>query len=64
MLIGALFWRGSWAGGADLLWQGKEGVVIVKAVSCVFVARHPSDTVTQDAAPIVEKLADYINNPQ
>ena len=44
--------------------QGKEGVVAVKAVSCVIVAHHPDTVQTPNAATVVENLVDYINNPR
>ncbi|PYH85543.1 Profilin/allergen [Aspergillus uvarum CBS 121591] len=44
--------------------KGKEGIVIVKANSCVFVAHHGEAVQTTNAATVVENLADYINNPR
>jgi len=44
--------------------KGKEGVVVVQSVSCVFVTHHPETVLTQDAAQVVENLTDYINNPR
>lgn len=53
---------GGWV--ADNLTQGKEGVVVVKAVSCVIVAHHPETVQTPNAATVVENLVDYINQPR
>ena len=44
--------------------QGKEGIVVVKAVSCVIVAHHNEAVQTPNAAIVVENLVDYINNPR
>lgn len=44
--------------------QGKEGIVVVKAVSCVMVAHHAENVQTPNAATVVENLVDYINNPR
>ncbi|THC94425.1 hypothetical protein EYZ11_006093 [Aspergillus tanneri] len=41
--------------------KGKEGIVIVRAKSCVMVTHHPDNVQTTNAATIVEKLVDYIN---
>ncbi|KAF7587294.1 hypothetical protein BBP40_007425 [Aspergillus hancockii] len=41
--------------------KGKEGIVIVKAKSCVMVAHHPENVQTPNAATVVENLVDYIN---
>ncbi|KAK9605738.1 profilin [Aspergillus fumigatus] len=44
--------------------KGKEGIVVVKAVSCVMVAHHGEAVQTTNAATVVENLVDYINNPR
>ncbi|PYI03096.1 Profilin/allergen [Aspergillus sclerotiicarbonarius CBS 121057] len=44
--------------------KGKEGIVVVKAVSCVMVAHHAENVQTTNAATVVENLVDYINNPR
>ncbi|OJZ84475.1 hypothetical protein ASPFODRAFT_166247 [Aspergillus luchuensis CBS 106.47] len=44
--------------------KGKEGIVVVKAVSCVMVAHHAENAQTTNAATVVENLVDYINNPR
>lgn len=44
--------------------QGKEGIIVVKAVSCVIVAHHPESVQTTNASNAVEGLVDYINNPR
>ncbi|KAG2025195.1 hypothetical protein GB937_002956 [Aspergillus fischeri] len=44
--------------------KGKEGIVVVKAVSCVMVAHHGEAVQTTNAAAVVENLVDYINNPR
>ena len=44
--------------------KGKEGIVVVKAVSCVIVAHHGEAVQTPNAATVVENLVDYINNPR
>ncbi|KAE8149887.1 Profilin/allergen [Aspergillus avenaceus] len=41
--------------------KGKEGVVIVKAKSCVIFVHHPETVQTPNAAVTVEGVADYIN---
>lgn len=41
--------------------KGKEGIVIVKAKSCVMIAHHPETVQTTNAATVVENLVDYIN---
>ncbi|RMJ29001.1 hypothetical protein PHISP_00081 [Aspergillus sp. HF37] len=42
----------------------KEGVVVVRAVSCIIVAHHPETVQTPNAATVVENLVDYINQPR
>ncbi|RJE24729.1 hypothetical protein PHISCL_02938 [Aspergillus sclerotialis] len=44
--------------------KGKEGVVVVRAASCVIVAHHPETIQTTNAATVVENLVDYINHPR
>ncbi|KNG88621.1 profilin [Aspergillus nomiae NRRL 13137] len=41
--------------------KGKEGIVVVKAKSCVMIAHHPETIQTTNAATVVENLVDYIN---
>ncbi|KAB8222496.1 putative profilin Pfy1 [Aspergillus novoparasiticus] len=41
--------------------KGKEGIIVVKAKSCVMVAHHGEDVQTTNAATVVENLVDYIN---
>ncbi|PLB44897.1 Profilin/allergen [Aspergillus steynii IBT 23096] len=42
--------------------KGKEGIVIVKAKSCVMIAHHPDTVQLPNAATVVENLVDYINS--
>lgn len=49
---------------ANSMIQGKEGIIVVKAVSCVIVAHHPESVQTTNASNAVEGLVDYINNPR
>ncbi|KAE8140594.1 profilin [Aspergillus pseudotamarii] len=41
--------------------KGKEGIIVVKAKSCVMIAHHPESIQTTNAATVVENLVDYIN---
>ncbi|KAF9894451.1 hypothetical protein FE257_007954 [Aspergillus nanangensis] len=41
--------------------KGKEGIIIVKAKSCVMIAHHGEAVQTTNAATVVENLVDYIN---
>ncbi|KAE8380114.1 Profilin/allergen [Aspergillus bertholletiae] len=41
--------------------KGKEGIVVVRAKSCVMIAHHPETVQTPNAATVVENLVDYIN---
>ncbi|GAB1211603.1 hypothetical protein ATERTT37_000726 [Aspergillus terreus] len=41
--------------------KGKEGIVVVKAKSCVMIAHHGESVQTTNAATVVENLVDYIN---
>ncbi|KAE8157702.1 Profilin/allergen [Aspergillus tamarii] len=41
--------------------KDKEGIVVVKAKSCVMIAHHPETIQTPNAATVVENLVDYIN---
>ncbi|KAL4890568.1 profilin [Aspergillus ambiguus] len=42
--------------------KGKEGIVVVKAKSCVMIGHHPETVQTTNAATVIENLVDYINN--
>ncbi|KAB8210879.1 Profilin/allergen [Aspergillus parasiticus] len=42
--------------------KGKEGIIVVKAKSCVMIAHHAENVQTTNAATVVENLVDYINN--
>jgi profilin len=44
--------------------KGKEGAIVVRASACTMIGVHGPDTQTTNAAAVVEKLIDYINNPQ
>ncbi|OJJ50707.1 hypothetical protein ASPZODRAFT_126633 [Penicilliopsis zonata CBS 506.65] len=41
--------------------KGKEGIVLVKSKSCVFVAHHTETAQTPTAAIVLENLVDYVN---
>ncbi|OGM39553.1 profilin [Aspergillus bombycis] len=41
--------------------KGKEGIVVVRAKSCVMIAHHPESVQTPNAATVVENLVDYLN---
>ncbi|KAJ5594721.1 Profilin [Penicillium hispanicum] len=43
--------------------KGKEGAIVVRASSATFIAHHGENAQTPNAATVVEKLVDYINNP-
>lgn len=44
--------------------QNKEGAIVVRASACTIIAHHTENVQTPNAAAVVEKLVDYINNPQ
>ncbi|KAJ5272886.1 hypothetical protein N7478_008011 [Penicillium angulare] len=44
--------------------KGKEGAIVVRASACTMIAHHGENVQTTNAATVVEKLVDYINNPQ
>ncbi|KAJ5219578.1 hypothetical protein N7468_008782 [Penicillium chermesinum] len=44
--------------------KGKEGAIVVRASACTIIAHHGESVQTTNAAADVEKLVDYINNPQ
>ncbi|PTU20351.1 hypothetical protein P175DRAFT_0502487 [Aspergillus ochraceoroseus IBT 24754] len=41
--------------------KGKEGAIVVRAVSCIMVGHHTEAVQTTNAAAAIEKVADYIN---
>jgi len=44
--------------------KGKEGAIVVRASACTMIGIHGAETQTTNAAAVVEKLIDYINNPK
>ncbi|KAJ5151610.1 hypothetical protein N7492_009905 [Penicillium capsulatum] len=44
--------------------KNKEGAIVVRASACTIIAHHPESVQTTNAATVVEKLVDYINNPR